>query len=466
MKLNISNKQAIQHLFLRAGFGATPADINQLENQLPTNWVDSLLQDASLDRPINVVPNILSHENRATFNETMDKKQQHILKRDARNLFASHWIAQMSDGKAKLREKLCFFWHGHFACKAIPFYAEEFINILRTNSLGNFYDLLVAVSQSMGMMRYLNLNSSAKGKPNENFARELLELFTLGEGNYTQTDVKEAARALTGWRFDNKGNFFINQRQWDNGEKTFLGEKGNFTGYDIFKIILKQRNCSLFLAKKLCQFFVSDKPNEAHVRQVANFLYNNNYHIGQTLAFMFNAEWFYSQNYLNAKVKSPVELLIGYNYCFGLQYSDTFRPVILLQNFQQMPTLPPNVAGWPRGNNWISANALLKRINLANYLLGNGAIDISFKKGAVDELNTTPAITLARQLDYAKSSGVRIDWNIWLNSINKWNKNEIKSYFSTLNMPFEPPANFQQLTLEQKKEIIIGLCASIEYQFC
>ena len=160
------------------------------------------------------------------------------------------WVQAMVDSNFPLLEKMSLFWHGHFATHINnPYYDQELLDILRKNALGNFADMLRGVSKSSAMLQFLNNRQNKKQHPNENFAREVMELFTLGRGHYTEDDVKEAARAFTGWAFDGQGEFVFRQKQHDDGEKTFLGKRGNFDGDDILSILLEQKQTATFITQ-------------------------------------------------------------------------------------------------------------------------------------------------------------------------------------------------------------------------
>ena len=184
------------------------------------------------------------------------------------------WLDEMTTSDAQLLEKMSLFWHGHFASKTVNIlYDQALLNVIRENALGNFRDLLMNVSKSASMIQFLNNNQNKKSHPNENFARELMELFTIGRGNYTETDVKESARAFTGWGTNLQGGFDFRPRQHDDGIKTFFGKTGNFSGEDILEILLAQKQTSVFITRKIYRFFVNDIPDEEKINVLASAIF-------------------------------------------------------------------------------------------------------------------------------------------------------------------------------------------------
>ena len=185
-----------------------------------------------------------------------DQKKQ--LRKDSQRDIKSlnlAWLNEMVQSDAQLREKMSLFWHGHFASRNVNiFYQQLLLDSIRKNALGNFADLLREVSKSAAMINFLNNNQNKKDHPNENFAREVMELFTMGRGNYSEDDVKEAARAFTGWGADLQGEFVFRQKQHDNGDKTLLGKTGNFDGDDVLNILLQQKETAHFISKKYIAF--------------------------------------------------------------------------------------------------------------------------------------------------------------------------------------------------------------------
>ncbi|RSK37146.1 DUF1800 domain-containing protein [Hymenobacter metallilatus] len=342
--------------------------------------------------------------------QEMTAEQRKLQNRSIREAFYAMntgWLKQMATSPAQLREKLTLFWHGHFACQVRrPDAALHLNNTIRQLALGKFGELLLAVSKEPAMLQFLNNQQNRKQHPNENFAREVMELFTLGRGHYSETDVKEAARAFTGWGYDAQGAFVFRERQHDDGPKTFLGRTGNFGGEDVLKIILEQPACAEFITTKLYRFFVNDVPNPAHIGPLARAFFQSGYDVRYLLERMFSADWFYEPANVGTRIKSPVELLAGIKRTLGLQLVDD-RPLIVFQKaLGQTLFQPPNVAGWPGGRNWIDSSSLLYRLQLPAVLLKNAEFSVALKQ---DENDLAPNLSRAdRTLQQPVKATVRL----------------------------------------------------------
>ncbi|MFQ5677618.1 MAG: DUF1800 family protein, partial [bacterium] len=239
------------------------------------------------------------------------------------------------------------------------------------NAVGNFRDLLHGIIRDSAMLRYLDNNQNRKGKPNENFARELMELFSLGPGNYSEADIKESARAFTGWN-NNPLQFTFRRRVHDYGRKFFLGKSGNFDGEDIVDIILEQPACSEFITRKLLNFF-SFETSDKTVRALANDFRNHDYEIKPLLKKIFSHEEFYSPQVIGIQIKSPIQLVVGTARTLGLQMDNDEFLLYMLNLMGQVPYMPPNVKGWPGGRSWIDTSRLLTRYTFAE-IVGRGQI--------------------------------------------------------------------------------------------
>jgi len=176
-----------------------------------------------------------------------------------------------------------------------PKFNRQLLNVIRKNALGNFKELLFEVSKSPAMLQFLNNQQNKKDHPNENFAREVMELFTMGRGNYTENDIKELARAFTGWGYDKEGNFTERPKQHDTGAKTFLGKTGNFTGDDVLNIILEQKATAKFITAKIYKFFVNENPDQNNINKLSEELYTSNYDLKKLMQNIFSSSWFYDQ---------------------------------------------------------------------------------------------------------------------------------------------------------------------------
>ena len=260
---------------------------------------------------------------------------------------------------------MAFFWHGHFATRTNnATFNLQLLNIIREKALGNFGDLLIAVSQSPAMLQFLNNQQNKKDHPDENFAREVMELFTLGRGNYSEKDVQEAARAFTGWSFLPDGTFFERPKLYDFGSKTFLGKTGNFNGNEVLKIILAQKTTAKFITTKIYRFFVNEKLNTEIIEDLSNQFYASNYNIKELLQNIFSSDWFFREENIGTKIKSPIELMAAMRRIFPMEIQNPENLIAYQKLLGQMLLYPPNVAGWPSGKSWIDSSTLMLRLQM------------------------------------------------------------------------------------------------------
>jgi len=425
----------VKHLYNRAGFGISYSDLNKLSRKNLNKIVDDLLKEPKKDDAITLVDTTESKRQllvqaglyaKKELDDEEKKMRQEIVRMQneiSRDLNIA-WVNQMINTETPLREKMTLFWHGHFACRSNnPMYAQQLNNIQRQHSLGSFRTLLVEVSKSPAMLQYLNNQQNRKGKPNENFARELMELFTLGRGNYTEQDIKESARSFTGWMYDKDGTFIFRKNLHDEGTKTFFGKIGNFEGENIIDIILEKPETAAFISRKVYKFFVNDNPNEAHVKELADHFYNSKYNISELMKKLFTADWFYNPENVGTKIKSPAEFLVGLSREFFVTYN---KPLVLIQlqsSLGQYLFNPPNVAGWPGGQSWIDSSSLMLRMRIPSLVLNDGEIDFSGKADPEDEaviaLSRT-ATTNANANTKPKSFvNAQADWPKFLNTLPK-----------------------------------------------
>lgn len=281
------------------------------------------------------------------------------------------WMTEMLATPSPVTEKMTLFWHNHFATsqeKTRPAVLMLRQNvILRKHALGNFGALLREISKDPAMLIFLDQAQSRKGTPNENFAREVMELFTLGEGNYTERDIKEAARALTGWSVDiDTGEYIYRPNQHDNGTKTIFGQTGNFTGDDVITMLLKRPETAEFIVQKLWKEFISPQPEAAQVKHFATLFRDTNYEIAPLMRAMLTSDAFYAPDNRASLIKSPVELIVGTLRQFKFEVHDAAPFAVLSRQLGQDLFQPPNVKGWPGGTTWVNTNTLLARKSFLN----------------------------------------------------------------------------------------------------
>ena len=373
--MSISQQHKNLHLLWRAGFGPAAADLSKITEVRPSVRYNGLLKTSQsspayldvVDNELRDLMNVMEDAGGPQRQQlTADqRKALRVKSTDGLKALNLAWLTQMVTSPQQLREKMSLFWHGHFAARTINIvYQQKLLDVIRTNALGNFGDLLMEVSKSASMINFLNNNQNRKDHPNENFAREVMELFTLGRGNYTETDVKEAARAFTGWGASFNGEFVFRDRQHDNDTKTFLGKTGRYTGDDIIKILLEQKQTALFITRKVYTYFVNGVPDTAKVQWLADRFYQSNYNIEALMTDIFSSDWFYDEKNIGTKIKSPIELLVGIRRMLPMQIDNEASLLLLQRLLGQLLFYPPNVAGWPGGKNWIDSSTLMMRLRI------------------------------------------------------------------------------------------------------
>ena len=279
------------------------------------------------------------------------------------------WLQRMTYSARPLQEKMTLFWHGiltsSFGKTGRGPQMLEQNQLFRREGMGRYDALLKAVSRDPAMMIYLDSRSNKKAAPNENYSRELMELFSLGIGNFTEEDVRESARAFTGWQLRRKTEFLFNRSQHDFGVKRFLGQAGNFDGDDIVDIIMAQPAAAEYICSRLWSFFAYPDPEPELISRLAGIFSRNNKQIRPVVRAIFESEEFYSDRAVGSLVKAPAELAAGTVRTLGIDTN--FRPLDRpIESMGQTLFVPPNVAGWPGGAAWLNSSALLQRINLAN----------------------------------------------------------------------------------------------------
>lgn len=375
------------HLLNRAGFGGTPQEVTRLAGMRFEAAVEELLNSDSVqDAPVPGIDFTEIHrmyeallrlrQSRAD-ERTIRQAAQEIRRANVRKFqeIRQDWVLRMIQTDRPVQEKMVLFWHGHlvsgFPDTRVAEHMSMQLGLFRRMATGNFRDLILAISRDPAMLQYLDNNSNRKGKPNENYARELLELFTMGIGSYTEADVKESARAFTGWTF--ALNDFVFRREWhDDGTKTFLGRTGNWDGTDIINIIFEQPATARFLPRLLFEFFAYQEPEEMIVEELAGIFRRSNWEVKPVLRTIFLSEPFYSKRAMRTQVKSPVQLVIGAARAAGA----AIPPLALVRAMDLMGQAllyPPSVGGWPMGKGWINTATILLRYNFSNLLL-NGAM--------------------------------------------------------------------------------------------
>lgn len=398
------------HLLRRAGFGGTPAEVRRYAGMRADAAVASL---TALPATGALAPPALSDDTSVPPAAT---RQQRF--RDRRRVVLDlqlWWLNRMLASTAPLQEKMTLYFHGHFTSRATPQFplmTYEQNALFRQSALGNLRELTRSVSKNAAMLVYLNGAQNVAAHPNENYARELMELFTLGVDNYTEADVRESARAWTGWRVDRRAaTARFDPTLHDSGRKTFLGRSGNFTGDDIVDIIFDQPQCARFFAASLLNWFVYNDPEPELVDQIAALLRKHQFELAPVVAAILSSTLFYSPRAYRALVKSPVEFVVGAYKTLGLPAIDESALAALAQMGQRL-FYPPSVAGWPGGENWLTSGTMIARQNFLTRLLGSQALGSSSWLDGLPIAPAGAAKSLARTLlqgDVAPASLTELD---------------------------------------------------------
>ena len=368
-----------RHLLNRTGFGATQAEIEHYvglsREQAARAVLGTARTTSSTPPPPSMDPSApLRYPRRgAGVSEAELKMFRQQQAREGLEL-RGWWIGEMLSTPSPLTERMTLFWHNHFVSSQQKVKLAELMyrqNVtLRAHALGNFGGMLHAVARDPAMIVYLDSAQNRKGAPNENFARELMELFTLGEGNYGERDVKEAARAFTGWSLDrDSGQFVFRRGVHDYGSKTVLGRTGNFDGDDVIDILLSQPATSEFITRKLWREFVSPDPDVIEIRRIAARFRDSGYDIKAALYALLTSDAFYARENRGALIKSPIDLVVGTLRQFGMRPGDTIPFAVAGAGMGQNLFAPPNVKGWPGQEAWINTSSLLARKQFLDRLL-------------------------------------------------------------------------------------------------
>ena len=446
----MSNARNNLHLLWRAGFGPAVEQLNELDRYNPRQYWSALVKASEKPpTPIEVANNAIDGlvMGVQTFAELskreLDPDQRKELQQRNRNGIRdlnSIWMSKMVNSSAQLREKMAFFWHGHFACRNLNvLYQQQLLNIIRQHALGNFGTMLKAVSRSAAMLNFLNNQQNRKDHPNENFAREVMELFTIGRGNYSETDVKEAARAFTGWTSNFQGEFLFRRFQHDFGTKNVLGRSGNFEGEEVLNILLEEKKTAVYITTKLYRFLVNEIPDAKHIQWLSDRFYKNGYEIGPLLEDIFTSDWFFESKHIGTRIKSPIELLAGIRRLLPMQIDDATGQLLLQRGLGQVLFYPPNVAGWPGGKTWIDSSSLMLRMRVPRLLLGEDEWNIGGKTD--DDVQMGMMQRLQNRLE------AKVDWMPLLSSFQK--------------VPLEKlPAQLSDLLLQTQRAQTIALLKS------
>jgi len=359
-----------RHLLARTGFRPTDAEIRGYAALTREQGVNLVLRDVRT-QAITPPPSFtldttaLRYPRADTVTPEESRAFQQQLVRQGLELRA-WWMHEMLVTPSPITERMTLFWHNHFVSSQQKVRFSRLMYqqnaTLRAHALGSFADLLRAASKDPAMLIYLDTAQSRKGQPNENFAREVMELFTLGEGHYGEADIKEAARAFTGWSLDrDTGRYLFRPAIHDYGMKTVLGKSGRFDGDGVLDVILDRPQTAEFITAKLWREFVSGDPDPREVQRIGKAFRNRNYDIKVALRFLLESDAFWDPANRGSLIKSPVELVVGTLRQLDVAPGGATPFVVVAAGMGQNLFSPPNVKGWPGGEQWINSNSLLAR---------------------------------------------------------------------------------------------------------
>lgn len=355
----ISDNLQVGHLLRRAGFGATPDELARYNSMGFEATVDSLLNYQNVeDNMASTLPNIP-----LTYSAKQSATELSVL--------GEWWLNRMALTNRPLQEKMTLFWHNHFATGFskvqngyLMYRQNEF---LRQNALGNFRDILTGITADGAMLVWLDGNQNRKASPNENYAREVMEVFSTGRGPYTQADVTNGARAFTGYYIDSNGDGKFNPAQHDDGVKTFLGTTGDLGPQDIIDILVAHPATAANLSTELFQFFGYPNPSPDTINSLAKVYTDSGYSIFSLVEAILKSPEFVSQQAYLANVKSPTEYVASALHSLGATANMSAVEATMANQGQQLFN-PPSVFGWPSGMGWISTDSLMERYNFPVYM--------------------------------------------------------------------------------------------------
>lgn len=454
-------KRQILHLYWRAGFGLEPKELMALSNFSKKQLVDELFEQSQEIVPLKIDLSYFDYYTAKDVRNDKKKRQELNQKdREKTKILNTVWLKRLETTKSVLRERMTLFWANHFVCKDTPTrHVLSFNTILRTHALGNFRDFVKAVSKEPSMIRFLNLSRNRKNSPNENFARELLELFTLGEGKYSEKDIKECARAFTGYHHNFEGGFRFIQLWHDYGEKEFLGRSGTFDGDDIIDIILEQKQCARYICEKIYRYFVNEELDEKNIDELTDIFYQD-YDIERLMRHIFMSSWFYDSKNIGTKIKSPIDLIVGIQRLIPVYFTKNNELFRLQSRLDQYLFFPPNVAGWKGGKNWITTNSLMLRIKLPSMMLEKESYTYQYK----GNLKNLKIVSVKNK--YQEKLTVYVDWKTYKKNVKKISMKDLTRTLILCNINSGTMEYISQFGKRPSKKNVVKLMSLPEYQMC
>ncbi len=432
------NARTAEHLINRAGFGARPDEVDAAVAMGMEAYVDSLFVIKEMQVPLDPADRLSAKDGmkateRDRLREVRDEgmaseemleaandKRRAMRRSDKQQLedYTVWWFDTMISGGDPLRDRMTLFWHGLLTSSMqdvkSSYQMIEQNHLLRKGALGDYKSLLIGIAKNPAMLEYLDNDENKKDAPNENFAREVMELFTLGEGNYTEEDVREAARAFTGWR-SRSSEYSFSKRQHDNGKKTFLGVKGRHDGEDILNILLEQEQCGDYVAGRIISYLEGVTPSAERQAAYGQLFYESGYDIEGLLRTLFVDPDFYRDEVVGTRVAGPVDYLVG-----SARRLELLPPRDWLLSgsrlLGQRLFHPPSVKGWDGGMAWITTASLMQRGNLAGILVGEvDPKDVASREleefdemDAMDEMDEMDEMGTMEDASKQKARGVKL----------------------------------------------------------
>jgi uncharacterized protein (DUF1800 family) len=458
----------LQHLYWRTGFGLGPDQLSKLKKKSKKNIISDLFKEAKGFKELSVDLSefaVLRQKNYKKIKNELGADGLRKLKKKSRSKIRDlnvAWVERLKEPESVLREKMTLFWANVFVCKDLNIWnIQKYNNVLRKHALGDLNSFVKAISEEASMIDYLNNKQNVKKSPNENFARELMELFTLGAGNYTEDDIKASARSFTGWNHDRFGNYVFKQKNHDTGQKTFFGKTGNFDGNDIIDIILEQKQCARFICTKIYTYFVNPTINKEHIEELTRIFYKD-YDIEKIMKYLFSSDWFYQENNIGVKIKSPIELLVGIHKTVPYTFTRKKQVLYLQKMMGQILLNPVNVAGWKGNQDWIDSNTLMLRLKIPSIILNKAIINLD-EKGDIEG-------TFEEYYNKKEKGNNRIktniSWDIFEKEYNNISPQGLKELLilSTINQ--NTNHLIDNLMIDNNRDYCIQLMSIPEYQLC
>jgi len=458
----------IQHLYCRASFGADINDLIQFKSKSKSKVISQLFKDSQDFKPLELDLAEFSDIKFKSYKELRDKytiaeiqKLRQKQQQKIRDLNYA-WLERLTEPNFLLREKMTLFWANVFVCRDNDIYfIQQYNNTLREHALGDFKAFVKAIAKEPSMSKYLNNRQNVKKKPNENFARELMELFTLGVGNYTEQDIKESARAFTGWSYKRNGAFNLRKPQHDYGLKTFFGKTGNFDGDDIIAIILEQKQCAKFICTKVYKYFINSKIDAKRVEEITDIFFKD-YNISNLMRYIFSSKWFYDDKNIGVKIKSPVELLIGIQKVVPVNFNNKRQLNYLQKMMGQILLYPNNVAGWKGGKSWIDSNSLMFRMKLAALILNNAMINLE-EKGEFEDAFERYYKNIKKRNRFIKTTK---NWSEFDKKYKNCTALELTDVLIVSKLDKDTESFIKNLQVKSNRNFCIQLMSIPEYQLC